>query len=93
MGKTIAPNTNSEHGSWHGKNDPKILCVRKDSHPTEKCTGKTYPIFCMRISVVEALHEEKTTLILPVDEQNDSKDANYSAWVFQQLVEPQKMST
>ena len=92
MGKTTAPNTNSEHGSRHGKNDPNILCVRKDSHPTEKCTGKTYPFFCVRIPAVEALREEKTTPILPVDEQNISKDANYSAWVLQQLVEPQKMS-
>ena len=90
MGKTTAPNTDSEHGSRHGKNDPNILCVRKDSHPTEKCTGKTYPIFCMRIPVVEALREEKATPIFSVDEQNISKDANYSAWVLQQLVEPQK---
>ena len=65
------------HGK--GKNDPNILCVREDSHPTEKCTGKTYPI---------SLREEKTTPILPMDEQNNSKDANYSAWVLQQLVEP-----
>ena len=92
MGKTTTPNTNNEHGSRHGKNDPNILCVRKDSHPTEKCTGKTYPIFCVRIPAVEALHEEKATPILPVDEQNISKDTNYSAWVLQQLVEPQKMS-
>ena len=81
MGKTTAPNTNSEHGSRHGKNDPNILCVRKDSHPTEKCTGKTYPIFCVRIPAVEALREEKTTLIFPVDEQKNSKDVNYSVWV------------
>ena len=92
MGKTIAPNTNSEHGSRHGKNDPNILCVRKNSHPTEKRTGETYPIFCVRIPAVEALREEKTTPIFPVDEQNNSKDVNYSAWVLHQLVEPQKMS-
>ena len=92
MGKTTALNTNSEHGSRHGKNDPNILCVRKNSHPIEKCTGKTYPTFCVRIPVVEALREEKTTPILPVDEQNISKDANYSAWVLQQLVEPQRTS-
>ena len=92
MGKTTAPNTNSEHGSRHGKNDPNILCVRKDSHPTEKCTGKTYPIFCVTIPAVEALREEKTTPIFPVDEQNNSEDANDSAWVLQQLMEPQKMS-
>ena len=41
---------------------------------------------------MEALREEKTTPILPVDEQNNSKDANYSVWVLQQLVEPHKMS-
>ena len=72
------------------ENDPNTLCVRKDSHPTEKCTGKTYPIFYVRIPAVEALREEKTTPILPVDEQNNSKDANYSAWVLRQLVEPRK---
>ena len=42
----------------------------------------------MRIPVVEALRGEKTTPIFPVDEQNISKDTNYSAWVLQQLVEP-----
>ena len=93
MGKTTAPNTNSEHGSRHGKNDPNILCVRKDSHPTEKCTGKTYPIFCVRILAVEALREEKTTPILPVDEQNNSKDANLQCMGAQQLVGGERKKT
>ena len=42
---------------------------------------------------MEALREEKRLRFLPVDEQNNNKDVNYSAWVLQQLVEPQKMST
>ena len=26
------------------ENDPNTLCVRKNLHPTAKCTGNTYPI-------------------------------------------------
>ena len=70
--------------------DPNNLCVRKNSHPTEKYTGKTYPIFCVRIPAVEALREEKTTPIFPVDEQNNGKDANYSAWVLSNSWSPRK---
>ena len=90
-GETTAPTKQSARlTAWEKR--PKQPVREENLHPTAKCMGKTYPIFCVRIPAVEALREEKATPIFPVDEQNITKDANYSAWVLQQLVEPQKMS-
>ena len=44
MGKTTAPNANSEHGSRHEKNDPNILCMRIPAVEALR-EEKTTPIF------------------------------------------------
>jgi len=75
----------------HGMENDQTSVREEKTCTNRKMHGKDIPDFLREIPAVEAPREEKTTPIFPVDEQNNSKDANYSAWVLSNRGAPENV--